>query len=50
MPDNNSEDIEFTDAIKKELDSRLERFYKGRGKFYTLEQAKGMWAKKRDKK
>jgi|TARA_Y100001935_G_C17213022_1_gene461104 putative addiction module component (TIGR02574 family) len=43
------ENIELTDAIKQELDKRLERFHKGKGKSYTLEEAKKMWAKKKEK-
>jgi len=39
--------IELTDAIKKELDSRLERHNKGGAKYYTLAEVKSMLAEKR---
>jgi putative addiction module component (TIGR02574 family) len=38
--------IELTDAIKKELDCRLERHKKGETKYYTLAEVKSMLAKK----
>ncbi len=42
-----SDSIELTDAIKAELDSRLERHEKGEGQNYTLEEARAKWAEKR---
>lgn len=39
--------IELTDAIKKELDSRLERHKAGKTKYYTLDEVKSMLAEKR---
>lgn len=45
--DINKDSLELTDAIKAELDSRLERHEKGEGSNFTLEEAKGIWAKKR---
>jgi len=39
--------IELTDAIKKELDSRLERHKEGGTKYYTLAEVKSMLAEKR---
>lgn len=41
------ESIELTDAIKKELDSRLERHKSGKSKYYTLDEVKSMLAEKR---
>jgi len=38
---------EFTEAMKAELDSRLERLYRGEGRCFSLEEAKVFWAKKR---
>jgi len=42
-----SDSIELTDAIKKELDNRLERHEKGEGQNFTVAQAKAKWAEKR---
>jgi len=39
--------IELTDAIKKELDNRLERHKKGGTKYYTIAEVKSMLAEKR---
>jgi len=36
---------ELTEAMKAELDSRLERFYRGEGRCFSLEEAKFFWAK-----
>ena len=38
----NGDAIELTDAIKKELDSRLERHKTGKTKYHTLEEVKSM--------
>ncbi|WP_424001414.1 addiction module protein [Maribacter sp. IgM3_T14_3] len=44
------ENIELTDAIKEELDRRLERHRDGTAKYYSWEEVKKMLAEKRNKK
>ncbi|UII79556.1 addiction module protein [Flagellimonas sp. CMM7] len=48
--DQGEENIELTDEIKAELDRRLERHKTGEAKYFTLEEAKALWAKKRNQK
>lgn len=43
----NEDSIELTDAIKKELDNRLERHRLGKANYHTLDEVKAMLVDKR---